>query len=83
MSEEQIVEEEEIVEATPIAGIGTLVFGKYDAAEVVCRDPGLAPYINLTTVGVPHSGGRHANAWFGKSRLSVVCLLYTSPSPRD
>ncbi|MBJ46730.1 MAG: 30S ribosomal protein S7 [Euryarchaeota archaeon] len=52
--------------------MGTLVFGKYDAAEVVCRDPGLAPYINLSTVGVPHTGGRHANAWFGKARLSVV-----------
>ena len=74
MTEEDIesetgVEEEDV---KPIAGIGTLVFGKYDATEVVCRDPGLAPYINLSTVGVPHTGGRHANAWFGKSRLSVV-----------
>ena len=58
--------------AKPIAGIGTFVFGKWDASTVTCRDPGLAPYINLTTVGVPHSGGRHANAWFGKSKLSVV-----------
>ena len=65
-------EETTVEEAKPIAGIGTLVFGKYDAAEVVCRDPGLAPYINLSTVGVPHTGGRHANAWFGKARLSVV-----------
>ena len=72
MSDDEVIEENEVVEATPIAGIGTLVFGKYDAAEVVCRDPGLAPYINLTTVGIPHTGGRHANAWFGKSRLSVV-----------
>ncbi|MCS5526195.1 MAG: 30S ribosomal protein S7, partial [Candidatus Poseidoniaceae archaeon] len=23
-------------------------------------------------VGTPHTGGRHANAWFGKARLSVV-----------
>ena len=23
-------------------------------------------------MGVPHTGGRHANAWFGKSKLSVV-----------
>ena len=61
-----------VEEAKPIAGIGTLVFGKYDATEVVCRDPGLAPYINLSTVGVPHTGGRHANAWFGKAKLSVV-----------
>ena len=65
-------EETTVEEAKPIAGIGTLVFGKYDAAEVVCRDPGLAPYINLSTVGVPHTGGLHANAWFGKARLSVV-----------
>ena len=77
MSEEvetQEVAEEEAApeEVRPIAGIGTLVFSKYDASEVVCRDPGLAPYINLSTVGVPHTGGRHANAWFGKARLSVV-----------
>ena len=64
------VEDEEDV--SPIAGIGTLVFGKWDASEVVCSDPGLAPYVNLRTVGVPHTGGRHANAWFGKSKLSVV-----------
>ncbi len=74
MTEEDIETETEVEEedVKPIAGIGTLVFGKYDATEVVCRDPGLAPYINLSTVGVPHTGGRHANAWFGKSRLSVV-----------
>ena len=67
MSDEASVETEK-----PIAGIGTMVFGKWDAAEVTCSDPGLAPYINLTTIGTPHSGGRHANAWFGKSKLSVV-----------
>lgn len=76
MSEdEEIVEEtiEEVVEdVRPIAGIGTLVFGKWDASEITCRDPALAPYINLSTVGVPHTGGRHANAWFGKAKLSVV-----------
>ena len=56
----------------PIAGIGTLVFSKWDATDVSCSDPGIAPYINLKTVGVPHSGGRHANAWFGKNKLSIV-----------
>ena len=49
-----------------------MVFNKWDAQQVVCGDPGLAPYINLTTIGTPHSGGRHANAWFGKSKLSVI-----------
>ena len=72
MSEESVDEQPEIEEVAPIAGIGTLVFGKWDASEVTCRDPGISPYINLSTVGVPHSGGRHANSWFGKARLSVV-----------
>ncbi len=75
MSESEVLveEEEQVVEdVRPIAGIGTLVFGKWDASAITCKDPGLSPYINLTTVGVPHTGGRHANAWFGKARLSVV-----------
>ena len=76
MSEDaEIVEEtveEVVVDVRPIAGIGTLVFGKWDASEITCKDPGLAPYINLSTVGIPHTGGRHANAWFGKAKLSVV-----------
>jgi len=74
--EEEVVEEDsepiEEVETTPIAGIGTLVFGKWDTSEVTCEDPGIAPYVNLHTVGTPHSGGRHANAWMGKAKLSVV-----------
>ena len=48
--------EEETQQAQPIAGIGTMVFNKRDAQQVVCGDPGLAPYINLTTIGTPHSG---------------------------
>ena len=76
MSEDaEIVEEtveEVVVDVRPIAGTGTLVFGKWDASEITCKDPGLAPYINLSTVGIPHTGGRHANAWFGKAKLSVV-----------
>ena len=84
-------EDEPQTEQAAIAGIGTRVFGKWDATEVVCSDPGIAPYVNLTTIGTPHSGGRHARVWFGKARLSIIerfinsliCLLYTSPSPRD
>ncbi len=77
MSEDETVESESPVpeveiDTTPIAGIGTLVFGKWDSSEVTCEDPGLAPYVNLRTVGTPHTGGRHANAWMGKSKLSVV-----------
>ena len=76
MSEDEPVntptQELEIPEKDPIAGIGTLVFGKWDATEVTCEDPGISPYINLTTIGVPLSGGVHANQWFGKQRLSLI-----------
>ena len=65
-------EEIQSTQDTPIAGIGTMVFGKWDATDVVCEDPGLAPYINLQTIGTPHSGGRHANEYFGKANLSII-----------
>ena len=65
-------DEEAPVEQAAIAGIGTKVFGKWDATEVVCSDPGIAPYVNLTTIGTPHSGGRHARVYFGKAKLSII-----------
>jgi len=49
-----------------------LIFGKYDLSEVTVNDGGLAKYIDLTPTNVPHSGGKHANRWFGKSKLSIV-----------
>ncbi|MFA5452498.1 MAG: 30S ribosomal protein S7 [Candidatus Methanomethylophilaceae archaeon] len=49
-----------------------LIFGKYDLSEVIVDDGGLAKYIDLTPTNVPHSGGKHANRWFGKSKLSIV-----------
>lgn len=49
-----------------------LIFGKYDTSDVVVTDGGLAKYIDLTPTNVPHSGGKHANRWFGKSKLSIV-----------
>ena len=75
MSEEEEVTTEEVkqeeVDESPIAGLGTLVFGKWDTSEITCADPGLAKYINLKQVGTPHTGGKHANTWFGKSKLSL------------
>jgi small subunit ribosomal protein S7 len=49
-----------------------LLFGKYDLTEVAVTDGGLAKYIDLTPTSIPHTGGRHANRWFGKSKLSIV-----------
>jgi len=49
-----------------------LIFGKYNSLEVVVNDPGLAKYINLTPVGIPHTGGRNAKRVFMKANMSIV-----------
>ncbi len=49
-----------------------LLFGQYDMSEVTISDPGLATYINLTPVYVPHSSGRHASRNFGKAKVNIV-----------
>ena len=46
MSESEVLveEEEQVVEdVRPIKGIGTLVFGKWDASAITCKDPGFSP----------------------------------------
>ena len=48
------------------------LFEKYDLAEVVVHDPGLARYINLTAIVIPHTGGRYANKPFGKAKSNIV-----------
>lgn len=63
---------EEVVSENTVAVPKALMFGKYDSAEVVVEDSGLAKYIDLTPTNIPHSGGKHANRWFGKSKLSIV-----------
>lgn len=49
-----------------------LVFGKYGLTDIVIKDGGLAKYINLNPVIVPHSTAKHANRWFGKSKVNIV-----------
>ncbi len=49
-----------------------MLFGKYDVSEVVVRDAGLARYINLDPVSVPHSGAKHANKPFAKGKVHIV-----------
>ena len=49
-----------------------LLFDKYDLSEIVVTDAGLARYINLDPVMVPHTGARHANRPFAKSKMNIV-----------
>ncbi len=57
---------------------GVLLFGKYEMTGIGIRDGGLAKYIDLTPVSVPHTGGKHANRAFAKSKMSIVERLVNS-----
>ncbi|MEE8168046.1 MAG: 30S ribosomal protein S7 [Candidatus Hydrothermarchaeales archaeon] len=47
------------------------LFGLWDTSEVEVRDPALRACINLKSIHIPHSGGRHASP-FGKSEVNIV-----------
>ena len=72
MADEEVQVQETVAAAPAEQNDHILVFGKYSTAEVVIEDAGLAKYIGLTCTIIPHSGGKHANRWFGKSNLSIV-----------
>lgn len=48
------------------------LFEKYELADVLVHDPGLARYINLTPIVIPHTGGRWASKPFGKAKVNIV-----------
>ena len=48
------------------------LFDKYDLSGVTVADPGLAVYINLKPISIPHSHGRHAKKPFGKEKVNIV-----------
>ncbi len=78
MVDEEVQTQEQVAVAAPaeektkMVAPKAPVFGKYDTTEIVINDAGLAKYIDLNSTSVPHSGGKHANKWFGKSNLSIV-----------
>ena len=78
MADEEVQTQEQVAVAAPaeektkMVAPKAPVFGKYDTTEIVSNDAGLAKYIDLNSTSVPHSGGKHANKWFGKSNLSIV-----------
>jgi len=49
-----------------------LMFGRFDVSAVTLRDAGMARYIDISAVAVPHTGGRHTNKPFAKAKMSVV-----------
>jgi small subunit ribosomal protein S7 len=49
-----------------------LLFGRFDVSGVQVSDPGIARYIDISPVAVPHTGGKHSSKAFGKAKMSVV-----------
>lgn len=56
---------------SPVGG-NVLLFGKWDVSGVTLRDVGMARYIDISAVAVPHSGGKHTNKPFAKAKMSIV-----------
>jgi len=85
--EKSVGADEEQVETEPekkefnieeILGIKELLFSTYNLSDVVVHDPGLARYINLNPIVVPHSGAKNANVIFGKRKMSIIERLITN-----
>ncbi|MBP2146642.1 small subunit ribosomal protein S7 [Methanofollis sp. W23] len=54
------------------SGVKRLLFNKWDLAEVEINDPGLARYVTLTSMIVPHSCGKLSQQQFAKSDMLIV-----------
>ncbi len=48
------------------------LFEKYDLTDIAVHDLGLAKYINLNPIVIPHTGARWANKPFGKQKANIV-----------
>ena len=48
------------------------LFERYDLADITVHDQGLAKYINLNPIVIPHTGARWAAKPFGKQHANIV-----------
>lgn len=71
MSEEETIEPV-TEEAPPHEPPELLLFGKWDSTDIQINDVGLARYISLKPVLIPHTSGRHAHKRFHKSHVPIV-----------
>jgi small subunit ribosomal protein S7 len=62
---------EKVDKEAPAIG-NVLLFGKFDVSGVTLRDAGMARYIDVSPVSVPHTGGKHSSKAFGKAKMSIV-----------
>ncbi len=69
---EEMKPKEEKPEKVPSPLGDVLLFGKFDVSEVTINDAGIARYIDVSPVAVPHTGGKHSSKAFGKAKMSIV-----------
>ena len=55
-----------------VPGQPRLLFNKWDPSEVAIKDPGIARYVNLNSMIVPHSCGRLTRQEFHKGEMLIV-----------
>ncbi len=68
-----VAPQQEAVEPEPVhPAPNSKLFGKYSYDGVVVSDGGLAKYVNLKPLNLPHTFARHANKQFAKSRVNLV-----------
>lgn len=63
--EGEVKESKSVIEISPL-------FGKYNFSDVIVKDLGLARYINLEPIAIPHIGAKFANKKFGKAKVNIV-----------
>ncbi len=66
------VQEEPKAPSLPRATPDFLLFNKLDSTVVQVKDVGLARYISLRSVLIPHTAGRHSHKRFHKSNVPIV-----------
>ncbi len=66
------VQEEPKAPSLPVATPDFLLFNKWDSTVVQVKDVGLARYISLRSVLIPHTAGRHSHKRFHKSNVPIV-----------
>jgi len=48
------------------------LFDRWDISQIIINEPGLKEYINIKSVIVPRSSGRHTHVRFHKNKYSIV-----------
>ena len=61
-----------IVMSEEVSAPARLLFNRWDTSEVTIRDPGIARYVNLNSMMVPHSCGRLTRQEFHKANMLIV-----------